>query len=616
MSTKTDILNITANVNSSSAQKDSVIRVSTSSSKTSGTSTKTKKLLNALDNICNSVAPGAVSIKDGSFDNPVLKLGLSNESLTAAQFVSNMITFQRWTITNVYHGSWIFRRIIDRVSQDMWSSGINILGDATPEAIVQVQKSLSRLRSYLIWVTEQARLYGGAAALIMVDDGTDDLSKPLNLRGIKKGTPIQLWGTDRWFGMSTSTEKVTNYKSRDFNTPKYYNFFVDDTKTDPDLKVHHSRVLRFVNRKSVRLLNSRLNGWGISELEHIYQELMNHENAKNSASALVDKALLEIVRVGGLRGVMQGLTGGSAASEAVLAGQMYGIQNFRTNNLVLMDKDNEYQNYAYSFSGISELLETQRDSVAGAAEMPKVLIYGDTKGGLTSDSPAEMLFYAGTILGKQDEMLRPVLDKLLPILFVCNGFQIPSDLDYEFESIIDKTQASKIELLDAVTRSAEKMIDLNLMTHETALKEIRQVQKLTGFGSNITEADEELAKTADIPESENSGGEQTPDMDENIPLPTPEREDNLYDEAKSKILNRLRMSDKDSKARKEIINIVVDELVKLFHQKYPQQQTDVTEKLLRGKISNKQYDYITKLATQLGAPENIIQLIYLIKGGV
>ena len=533
---KSKILNVS--VGSSTAGAEPVSSVSAKIIDNSVVNSETDTLISELYNAQFAAIPKkATTVHDGSFNNNVLKLGVSDTALSSAEYLCDMITFQRMAITNTYHGSWIFRRIIDKVGQDMWRAGISIESSTDPSDIKRVYKRLARLRPELIWVTQQARLYGGAAALIMVDDGSDSLEKPLNLRAIKKGTPIQLWGTDRWFGLSTSSELVTNYKSRDFNTPKYYNFYIDNVREDgqsSNLKVHHSRVLRFVNRRSTRLINTKLNGWGISELEHIFQDLMIHENAKNSAGSLIEKALLEIVYVDGMRGMMQGLSTGSSAQQTALAGQLASLQNFRTNNLVLMDKANEYQNFSYSFSGLSELLETQRDIMAGAAEMPKVLLYGDTKGGLTSDSPAEMEFYAGTILGKQEDMLRPVLDKLLPVIYATEGVELPNDLDYDFESISGTSQSQKLELLRDTINAVNTLTENGLMTHETGLMELKQIQKLTGFGTNIQKRDEDLSKQSDIPESEESEGELTEETT------TP---DNEYNEIKDEVIGKRRLFD-------------------------------------------------------------------------
>lgn len=539
--------------NSQSNNSETVITARISDANNRNAKVDTTEKINKLNEAVYTGMTGAnpTSIRDGSFNNSYLKLGVSNAGLRGAEFWRDMITFDRETITAVYHGSWVFRRIIDKIAQDMWSAGISIEGSIDPEGVQRVQKRLSRLRSDLIWATEQSRLYGGAASLIMVNDGTDDLAKPLNLNGIKKGAAIQLWSTDRWWGLSTSSEKVTNYRSKDFNTPKYYTFNIEDAQSvdssNLNIRVHHSRVLRWVNRRSVRLINTLLLGWGISELEHLYQDLMTYENAKGTGGALLDKALLEIVKVEGLRGIMQGLGLGSTAQEQELATQMAGLQNFRMNSTVLLDKDNDYQQFTASFTGVSELLETYRDVIAGSAEMPKVLLYGDTKGGLTSDSPAEMEFYAQTINGKQEEMLRPVLDKLLPIICASEGIRIPDDFDYNFENIAGITQERKLNLLQGTIQAVTSMVDGGMMTHETGLKEVQQVQKITGFGSNVEERDAELAKKSDEPEPDDFGGEQTEEA-----LPTAQDDyAEIKDEIEAQMPVRKRLFDKGHKRNKE-----------------------------------------------------------------
>lgn len=523
---KSKLLNFNTKTSSVNSTPSSEIRMKiTDGSKDSNT------VINAINELNNAVYTGMTGsnpqrLQDGSFNNSYLKFGSSSKGITSAEFEQDLITFDRATITSVYHSSWIFRRIIDKVAQDMWSAGITIEGTIDPNNLTRIQKRLSRLKSDCIWATEQARLYGGAASLIMVNDGCESLEQPLNLNGIKKGSAIQLWTTDRWWGLSTSNEKVTNYKSKDFNTPKYYEFSIDDVNSrnisNTNIKVHHSRVLRWVNRRSVRLINTLLQGWGISELEHIYQDLIIHENAKQATGSLLDKTLLEIVSVEGLRGIMQGLGLGSTAQQQELSTQMAGLTNFRMNSTVLLDKENSYQQFTANFAGLSDILTTQEDFLAGAAEMPKVLLFGDTKGGLTSDSPAEMEFYAQTILGKDEEMLRPVLDKLLPIIFACEGVPIPDDFDYDFESIAGITQDKQLALLNGTLSAVNTAVEGGYMTHETGLKEIQQVQKITGFGTNITDRDIEIAKQSDTPENDMSEGEMT---EQELPVPTDDYQD-------------------------------------------------------------------------------------------
>ena len=69
---------------------------------------------------------------------------------------------------------------------------------------------------------------------------------------------------------------------------------------------------------------------------------------------------------------------------------------------------------------------------------------------------------------------------------------------------------------------------------------IQQVQKVTGFGTNIEERDIELAKQSDVPENAESDGEET---DESL-IPT-----NDYEPIKDNIINKLNLRDKGRKTK-------------------------------------------------------------------
>lgn len=500
---------------------------------------RVRNIADGFSNAANDVISASMKINDGSFNNSKLKLGISDNNLNSSQYYLDMITFDRGTIIAMYHDSWVFRRIVDRVAQDMWSNGIVINTDLEADKVKLVYKKLSRLRSQLIYATQQARLFGGAASIIMVDDGEQDLSQPLNLQNIRPDSIIRLETTDRWYGLDQSTEIVTDYRSIDFGKPKYYTFYLDNkVGGGTSVKVHHSRILRHTNRRTVKMLEVRLQGWGISELEHIYQTLLAHDTTNSASVSLVSKALLEIVKVSGMRGMMSGLSMGSTNAQAQLSGQLAAINNYRNlNNLVLMDKDDEYDRKEYSFTGLKELLENQQDLIAGAAEMPKILLYGDSKGGISSDSP-EMEFYAGTILGKQDLEIRPVLDKLLPIIFKVCGLEIPQQLDYDFVSIAGLSQDKKTNLLSTTVSAIQSLVSEGIMSKQTALEEIKQISDMTGFGTNICERDEELAKAMDEqkPEEE-SEGPFGGDVEEEPQQPIV---DNDYEEAKQEAINKTR----------------------------------------------------------------------------
>jgi len=473
-----------------------------------------------------------VSLRDGSFNNPQMGTGTSNLMLNSAYFNNELITFRRTELLAIYNGCWVFRKIVDVVARDMWSNGFDINCEGNDDNdLSKVYSMFNKLKSDLIYATEQARIFGGAAALMMVDDGEEDLSKPLRIENIKPGAKVNFLITDRWYGLSWSSELVDDYRSAEFGLPKYYSFFIDGMEPETTDRIHYSRVLRFTNRRSPRLTQQMLQGWGISELEHILQDLMNHENTKNSIASLLNKALLEIVKLEGMRTTMSGLSSGNPQAAQMFSSQMAALNNYRTSNkLVFMDKQDEYEDHSYAFSGLSEILESQKDIIAGAAEMPEVMIFGTNRAGLNGDKPVELRIYDNTIQGKQDAECRPVLDKLLPVLFRCCGMEVPKDLTYEFISMLADSDETRDQHLNTLVNTLSTLMENGLMTHETALEELLSAVKKTNFGTKIEERDKELAKKTDqdaaSSEGENENGLTIPGMggeeEEEEPQQTPQ----------------------------------------------------------------------------------------------
>lgn len=508
----------------------------------------------------------SAKLRDGSFNNPAMGTGVSNYMLSSGYFMNDMITFKRNELTAIYHGCWIFRKIVDIPARDMWARGITINNENDSQELKEVYGLYNKVTSDMIYATQQARIYGGAAALMMVDDGEEDLSKPLNLANIKKGTPIKFLITDRWYGLEWSSELVDNYRSGDFGLPKYYSFFIDGNESVEGERIHYSRVLRFTNRRSPRIIEQQLQGWGVSELEHVLQDLMNHENTKNSIASLLNKSLLEIVKLEGMRNTMSGLSAGNVNASQMFAAQMTALNNYRTsNNLVFMDKQDEYQKEEYGFSGLSDILNSQKDIVSGAAEMPEVMLFGTNRAGLNGDSPVELRLYASTILGKQNQEVRPVLDKLLPVLFRICGMDVPKNLSYDFEGYLDVSQESKQSALQSIVQNCITLMDAGLITRETALQEIQSAQKQTGFGTKIEQRDIDLAKDGDKYAKENpEGSELGLDGENNNNGEFTEGEENITENNTEDISNNVEDSSDYDEIKNQIIKATLRDKKKWF----------------------------------------------------
>lgn len=503
------------------AVADAISRASDKSIKISGSVTRSRGdggndsvVMGLHDAVAKGVLKGA-EVKDGYFGNPMQRTGTFAPNTMAGYYDMSMITFNRAELTALYHSCWELRKGVDKVSEDMWARGVEILDQEEPEKLKGLYTWFTRQNSEMIYATEQARLFGGAATLMMVNDGQRDLSKPLDLDKVKKGSRVNFYTTDRWYGLEQDEERVDDFEDPAFGEPKFYTFQIDGI--GEGIKVHHSRVLRWVNKRSVRLVEVQLQGWGVSEVEAVLQDLMNYANVKGSSASLVNKALVEIIKLQGLRGVMTGLAGGNAQASTVLSGQMSAINDFRNSNgVALLDSQDDYQPHQLSFAGLSELIEANRPIVAGAFNMPLFYLFGDLKSGVfSSEESPEARMYENFISVRQNEMLYKNVRKLLILGAKVTGTTLMEDFDFSFIPLYDRTEKAKQEELKSVTDNAIALMDAGLLTHETALLEIQAAQKRTGFGMHIEDRDFKLARAGDEEEEENPQTEGGDADDEN-----------------------------------------------------------------------------------------------------
>ena len=469
-----------------------------------------------------------MQVQDGYFGNPLQRTGTFAPHTMAGEYGYSMITFNRGELLSLYHSCWELRKGIDKISEDMWARGVEILDQEDPDKMKKLYTWYARQMSEMIFATAQARLFGGAVTLMMVDDGQKDLSKPLNLNKVRAGSRVQFYTTDRWYGVEQDEEKVGDFQDDAFGLPKFYNFQIDGM--GERIRVHHSRVLRWINKRSARMVEVQLMGWGVSELEAVLQDLMNYSNVKNSSASLVNRALIEIIKLQGLRSVMTGLAGGNASASAVLSGQMAAINNFRNSNgVALLDSTDSYEKNELSFTGLSELINANRPIVAGAFNMPLFFLFGDLKTGVfSSEESPEARMYESFIGTRQNEMMYRNVRKLLILGAKITGTKLMDDFDFNFIPLYDRTEKSKQEELKSITDTALALLDAGIMTHESVYLELQSAQKRTGFGLHLEARDLELAKRSDKEAKENpqtEGTDQEAIEEEREVVTNPNRQD-------------------------------------------------------------------------------------------
>ena len=439
-----------------------------------------------------------------SFQNPMTRSGVFMPNpLETTEYQLTRFTRNWQTINALYRSHWIVRRIIDVIPEDMIKNGYHILTQLSPDQIKKIVRCdrTTRTSRRILEGLKWGRLYGGAGALIMIEGHENQLDQPLDYDMIMPGSYKGLLVLDRWSGVTPEDKLVSDISDPEFGMPEYYT--VSSDALTVGIRVHHSRILRFMGRPLPYLEQLAETYWGASELEHVIDELKKRDNVSWNIAMLTFMANLRVMKMDGMG---QLLATGNENAQMELYNTIQGMNAMMNNNsLQILDKDDGYETHQYTFGGIGETYDRFMMDVAGAAETPVTKLFGRSPAGMNATGESDMQNYYDTIEEKQEADLRPVYDKILPIMFISTLGGIPDDWDYEFNPIRRPRDDEMADLASKNTDSVTKAFQSGMVSQRTALKELRQQSEMTGMWSNITDEDIEKADDSVMQPDEGMG---------------------------------------------------------------------------------------------------------------
>ena len=186
-----------------------------------------------------------------SFSNPFTRLGVGQMNLLeAAEYPVTRMTQNYPFLNSLYRNDWIARRVIDTIPEDMLKNWFDLQSQLTPDQINQFETVVrtSHLKKQLLEGLRWGRLFGGAAGIIVIEGQENMLDEPLDLDMVLPGQYKGLIIADRWSGVYPDSDLVQDLGDPDFGTPEYYTFSMSETELTYGVRVHHSRVIRFMGR--------------------------------------------------------------------------------------------------------------------------------------------------------------------------------------------------------------------------------------------------------------------------------------------------------------------------------------------------------------------------------
>lgn len=457
-----------------------------------------------------------------AFTNVLARLGAGTPNLLeGTEYSLQRLSRDFNQLNALYRESWIIRRIIDVIPSDMLKNWITITSGIDPD--VEKKLSISLRRTQLIDKLKRGmqwgRLYGGALGVMLVKHQGYNLSQPLRLDWIMPGDFAGLLIFDRWNGVNPSNELIEDISDPDYGYPKYY------TVTDPagggSVKIHHSRVIRFTGNTLPFWEEIAEMQWGASVVESVFDELKKRDNVSWNIAQLTFMANIRVLK---MQDLGQLLAATDSESQAELL-RTLEAQNMLLNNMGMqvMDAADGLETHQYTFGGLADCYQQFIMDISGAAEIPVTKLFGRSPSRLNATGESDLQNYYDMIAEKQEAVLRPILNKVLPPFIISTIGSLPKDFDFDFDPVAEPSDKERADLAKCGTDNVVAAYNAGLISQRTALKELKQQSERTGVWTNIT--DEDIERASDSVEQPGEmggmfggmGGEAAPDGSEELP---------------------------------------------------------------------------------------------------
>lgn len=356
-----------------------------------------------------------------------------------------------------YEGSWIASQIIDIPCDDMTREWRKWNGGPRQSRSMEIAERSLKVRQRVNQALKMARLYGGAAILIGVN-GDQDPTKPLETTSIGKGDIKYLHTLSRYEIHSAALDR--DPFSPYYSEPVYYSVqsagpvaspiasqvSQNTTSIDPNrplgsVYVHPSRVIRFLGPTKLELSRT-LDGWGISVLQRCREAVKHAEATAANLASLIYESKIDVIRIPGMtQNIIRDDYREKLQARFAQAAQAKSIQS-----MLLLDKEEEWDQKTPSLAGLPDALKLFLEIVAGAADIPLTRLLGTSSPGLNANGAENTRNFYDMIASRQEIELRPGMERLDEMLIRhATGARSP-DLDFEWVPLWQMRENEKAAL--------------------------------------------------------------------------------------------------------------------------------------------------------------------------
>lgn len=128
-------------------------------------------------------------------------------------------------------------------------------------------------------------------------------------------------------------------------------------------------------------------------------------------------------------------------------------------------------------------------NLCGASHYPMTKLFGRSPAGMNATGESDLRNYYDYVDSQREAKLRPVLEKLLPVLAMSAWGAVPEDLQIDFPPLWTPTAKEVADIARAKAEAIVSTYQAGLLNVDTAQKELKKLEGETGLWGSLTDGE-------------------------------------------------------------------------------------------------------------------------------
>lgn len=311
------------------------------------------------------------------------------------------------TLLNLWRGDDMGARIAEQPPRDALRSELLIdVGDPEGSRTVRGKLDDLQLVPRLLAGLIQERVFGGAATLLVVDDGRSldlpiDLARVASVRALVH-LEAQYLLPSRWDDdpLSPSYGKVLIWRTTPTGTGSIAT------------EIHRDRLLIYPGIETTAQVRRERQGWGDSIFFRLWRVLQQWGTAVEGVGVLLgDKS--KILK---MRGLYELLGANDRATVEGRAASLFDLLS--TYGIAIIDSEETLERFEASLTGVPDTLDRLTSRLAAAAGIPVTVLLGEAPAGLNATGDADIRNYYDRLAADRTSKIVPLVERVVRLVLL------------------------------------------------------------------------------------------------------------------------------------------------------------------------------------------------------